>query len=104
MRTESRIDRAAKWADEHKPKPSFAEVYVLSDDIDEGLTYGETLARSEIKTIPFDEVLNADGSFREGFHFKRFVSCKMSDVKRLLDAYTIEAYSVVGEKDNRMEW
>lgn len=95
MRIESRIDRAAKWADAHKPVPALVEVYVLSDDIAEGLSYVEILEQAELKTIPFDEILNADGSFRKGFYFKRFASCNLSDVKRLLNAISIEAQSII---------
>ena len=104
MRIESRIDRAVKWADAHKPKPSFVVVGVVRDDV----TLADVSSFLELidheETIPFDELLNVDGSFNERYQFKRFVSGNLSDVKRLLNAFDIEAQRAVAEKENRMEW
>lgn len=99
MKIESRLARAERWADAHKPEPSFAVVYVLPDSNDEGLSYAEIIASAEMKTLPFNDLLNEDGSFREGFYFKRFASCNLSDVKRLLNAWDIEAHRAANEKE-----
>lgn len=95
MRIESRIDRAEKWADAHKKKPAFCVVGVVKDgaSLSDVSSFLELIDHEE--TIPFDELFNADGSIRECYQFKRFTSCNLSDVERLLNAFTIEANSII---------
>ena len=99
MRIESRIDRAAKWADAHKPQPSFVVVGVVRDDVSlsDVSSFVELIDHEE--TIPFDDLLNEDGSFKACYQFKRFVSGNLREVERLLNAFDIEAHRAVNEKE-----
>jgi hypothetical protein len=99
MNIESRLARAEKWAEDRKPQPAFVVVDVFKPNAEiDGLCFVDSIDHTE--TIPFSELLNADGSFKEEYHFRRFESCNLSDVDKLLQAWTIEAerYAAAKEK------
>lgn len=97
MKLSSRLDRAEKWADAHRKKPAFCVVGVVRDDVSlsDVSSFLELVDHEEV--IPFDELFNADGSIKECYQFKRFTSCNLSDVERLLHAFDIEARIAITE-------
>ena len=101
---ESRLTRAEKWVDARKPIPSFVVVGVVKEGVslDDVSSFLE-LIDHEV-TIAFDELFNDDGSIRECYQFKRFLSCNLSDIDRLLNAFEIEAQRAAKDDGKRMEW
>ena len=95
MKIESRLNRVEKWADAHRKVPAFCVVGVVK----EGVSLSDVSSFLELidheETIPVDELFNADGSIKECYQFKRFTSCNLSDVERLLNAISIEAQSII---------